>query len=549
MQSSATQTITTAAVLEAFRMKTSAKTNEKTARSFRWASESLERFVSSRSEDITLQPFSASLIRDWCTWLLYQGYTKSTVLNYLKSLRLLHSELVADGLTTDLSIFTILHDILQSLPDTAFGNKQNTDVLKKLRHLIASSLLIGDSTTLLSKNTSLPIALLIFSLLIGGCDFSTLSRFPKSRIPDTHPLFNLIAERFARPRNKYLFPLDQPYHTPKQLREKIRQLFQPLLSTADLSLSLYVDDTPLDLWIRLAYEIGITPSLIKACVGEKASKFPMLAVAADLTSQDLLLPPLTDSERTPVVLSEQDRGEIRELVNDVLIDRTTHWYAFRFRRGTTLEKITARIAAFPDEFIVSQLYYPCDEIAKRVGNRLIIKRQPIVAGLLFIKCRYLDVVAIIRNLGDLMWCYTHHDTCSSDGTVSTFGRRSATTPGTTATRNVYAVIPDWQMDVYRTAINHLFPDTDLQPLGTIEPAPGDKIEIIGGDFIGRVGTFEQPTPIRRGTSSGRTLYRLIMPGGNGIEWVVDIPAASTRRITPAQYDKRLHELSHLDFPH
>ncbi|MDE6804285.1 MAG: phage integrase SAM-like domain-containing protein, partial [Muribaculaceae bacterium] len=124
--------------MEAFRMKTSAKTNEKTARSFRWASESLERFVSSRSEDITLQPFSASLIRDWCTWLLYQGYTKSTVLNYLKSLRLLHSELVADGLTTDLSIFTILHDILQSLPDTAFGNKQNTDVLKKLRHLIAS---------------------------------------------------------------------------------------------------------------------------------------------------------------------------------------------------------------------------------------------------------------------------------------------------------------------------------------------------------------------------------------------------------------------------
>lgn len=517
MQLSVSQSVTVREVLEAFRIKTAAKTNEKTARSFRWACDSLERFVNFRTDDKASLEFSASLIRDWCTWLIYQGYTKNTVLNYLKSVRLLHQELVADGLTTELPIFTLLHDTLQTLPDNAFGDKQNTDVLKKLRRLIASSLLVGDSVTLLGKNITLPTALLIFSLLIGGCDFSALARFPKSRIPDTHPLFNLISERFARPRNKYLFPLDQPYHTPKQLREKLRQLFQTLLSTADLSLSPYVDETPFDLWIRLAYEIGLAPSLIKACIGDKAVKFPMLAVAEDSDP-----------------ISEQERGEVRELVNDVLIDRTTHWYAFRFRRGTTIEKITDRIAAFHDEFVVSQLYYPCDEIAKRVGNHIIIKRQPIVAGLLFIKCRYLDVVGLIRNLGDLMWCYTQRDMATNSYSAHT-------------TRSVYAVIPDWQMDVYRTTISNILPDTDLQPLGTIEPSPGDKIEIIGGDFLGRVGTFEQPTPLRRGTSAGRTLYRLIMPGGNGIEWVVDVPASSTRRITPSQYDKRLHELSQLDF--
>lgn len=347
------------------------------------------------------------------------------------------------------------------------------------------------------------VDMVMFSILSGGIGFERLAAMKKTDAVEPLPIVEEIASRNARPRNRYMFSLDQSRRTPHQLEAVVTALFRSVLTKSGMRLSANPADTPLELWIRIAYELGIDTPVIKACAGAEAGRFAMLA--------------LVDASE----VSPDEIAAARRIVYSALTEIRPEWYAFRFRQGVTYRQVEARLAAFGAISGIDDLYYPCEEIARRVGDNLVVRQQPVVAGLLFIRCRYVDVAAILRQAGDLMWCYTRR----TDG------------------RTTYAVIPDMEMYIYQTAISILLPDTELHPIGEIPLEPGDKVEIIGGSFNGRVGTVAPDSA----PAGGRTIYRLLLPGGSGIEWIVDIPVDNLRRISPRQYTRRLTDLSRLTF--
>lgn len=493
-------------LLTEFRKRVDLRPKGETAKRLRVATDLLERFLRSNNA-AEHETFSEAFLRDFTSYLIINNYSKSTILYNLKLLRILTDELAAEGIVMSAGEeFKPLIDQLKAIPANLFARTPDPEICGKFRKYLSGRLLTGDDNEIsLRKDITLYDKLFIFSVLNGGgYGEGPISLKKEDPLLDT-PIVTLIAESLAGCRRKYLFPLGQSDKTPKQQATAYREEFEKGVRHADIIPFGSPEEMAAEIWLRIAYEIGTSPSVLKACFGEKARFYPALAIAPDVEI------PQTQCEG------------IRLAVADNLTDRRTEWYAFRIRKGVVYSRVEARLKAYKDEFLLPDVYYPCKEIAARIGDNLVLRQQPIISGLLFIKCRYIDVVNIVRRAGDILWCYVE---------------RSGS-----ALR--YAVIPPVQMYAYRKAIASILPETEVTPIGETPLREGDKVEIIGGDFHGRVGTFQQVSPTRNAKSTGRILYRLLLPGGGGFEWPVDLPANLLRQISSTQFTTRQQELSAL----
>ena len=199
----------------------------------------------------------------------------------------------------------------------------------------------------------------------------------------------------------------------------------------------------------------------------------------------------------PATLTADEASSIRGTVAQALTDNPPQWHAMQFRPRVTLDDIRNRLSALHCAGLLGDIYYPCEEIASRIGRRLVRRRQPVVPGLLFFRTRTTDIAPLMRRIGDLAWCY-----------------RAGTGPD-----SPYAVIPDVQMHIYQVTIGIIRPDTRICPAGTIQLRPGDRVEIIGGPFAGLHANIQSiHTP-----AESATICRLLLPGTNGIEWRIDTP--------------------------
>lgn len=84
---------------------------------------------------------------------------------------------------------------------------------------------------------------------------------------------------------------------------------------------------------------------------------------------------------------------------------------------------------------------------------------------------------------------------------------------------------------------------EIFPVGAITLEKGDRVEVIGGSFLGRMGKFGTVLTKNKGTEAARTVYRLLLPDNNGIEWVVDTDPCLVRKITDERYRSFINELN------
>ena len=142
--------------------------------------------------------------------------------------------------------------------------------------------------------------------------------------------------------------------------------------------------------------------------------------------------------------------------------------------------------------------------------------EALIPDILFVRTRVSRLQPLLARVSDLAWCYR-----------------------TTSERG-YARIPDCEMQAFQLAIGIFTPETDVRPLGTVPPRPGQQVVVIGGPFAGRSGRYlSTVTPITQNaysdsdtkntqnnpeaaSSSLPVLYRLILPADNGIEWEADL---------------------------
>ena len=434
------------------------------------------------TDTLEFDSFTSRQLSGWAIWLIHAGHTVKTVIHYMKHLSALYGKAIAEGLTADNGAFNGIVQRLAALPADAI--RVDCNPVATLRDIILS----GGAT----QKANLAKDITLFAILAGGISFDEIAAFEKDNYTGDDPTLKALVARYSKPRNKYLFPLRQSERTPRQLREYVNTLFS---ATIHVHHAL----TPADIWSTIAYDCGISPEEIMSCTGEIPATNPAFALTGASPA---------DSDK---------RAAILRRVSDTLTSNPSNWYALQMRHGTDYDDIARRIEANNGRFSIEETYYPCREIARRTGRKFISENKPVVAGLMFVKCRFTDITAMMRRISDIAWCYRQ----------------------TARTGSAYAAIPQTQIDLYQQTIGIFTPSTEIFPVGTLPIAPGDRVVVIGGEFSGQPAVLQQLI----GPDSAPTICRLTLPGANSIEWRVDTDPRLIRKITEQQYDTLVTEIS------
>lgn len=458
------------------RVKAAETENPKTFTSQNKALESFSRFV--EGNPIEFDDINTGLLGEWVSYLFYTGHTLRTVEFYIKNLSSLYGKAVKAGLTDDNGCFATVKARLRSMPpDSVLIDAKCFD---RLRDLVLRDF-SREPIRQLAKD------LVLFAVYNGGLTFSELATYKKTDYTGCETAIVEIVERYSKPKNKYLFPLRQPKKTAGQLAKTIESLFREAMRSVSVDLPLYKDTIAIDLWAASAMKCGVSAADIAMCVGEKGGENALYSFVA---------PTPYDSNRIT---------SIRTLVASSLSRNPFNWYAMQFRPKVSYESVAGRLKS---ELInLKDTFYPMEEIVRKVGRKMVSSSRPVVPGLLFLRCRATDINDIFRHIGDLAWGYRQ----------------------TRGPRSPYATISPAEIQIYQRTIGSFTADMQIFPAGTVKLREGDRIEVIGGGFIGRTGIFDSEIK-KKNKNGGRTIYRLRMIGENEIEWVVDADPRLVRKL-------------------
>ena len=470
-------------LLEAFRAKVEAIINPAVKKNTEQALDSFVRFL--RECNVSNQTLDENLVFDWVGWLLENGYSPISVHTYVARLSALYSKVIkAEGIKGN-DCFSKVKSRLRACSENGVKMMADRHFFIKLRALVQADY---------TKNFELQLGkdLVLFSLYNGGLTFSQLADYRKDDYVGEESAINEIVERYTRPRNKYLFPLNHSERTIRQRCQTISTFIANALRSVGIELKIDSDMFPAELWAAAAKGAGMSSGDIKACIGD--------------TSEGYVSPFYSYASMN--ALSEERKSEVRDFVTKNLSKNPDYWYAMQFRPHVDFDMIKARMNMRGIRFHSS--FYPMEEIVRRIGKKLIRTTKPVVPGLMFFKTKSTDLADIFYNLGDLAWGYR-----SSRGAGS-----------------AYAIIPDSAIDSYQRAIGQFTDSVAAYPDGHLKIEEGDKVEIIGGELAGCGATFEKEIceVVQGEESVERVIYRLRLVGYNNISWIVDLDPRLVKKI-------------------
>ena len=454
----------------------------RTASAYRQAISIFNSFLNSIPE----VPLEESL-REFAVYLFLNGYTFKTASHYLD---IITSLLNKWGKGKNADFQTAWQTVSPALWDGGISDAPFQRLLLLLK-----------TAPRQNGETSVAIDFLLLALLHPHLSTEQISRLTVSDIPSLSPLSEDIVARQADPRRKFLFPLDHSYRTPRQLREHVDNLLRSLLKLRNIPLYGNIDQTIRSYRAYTALRAGLSPEDAAALAGGATPGVTVLS----------LFP--TDNRGA-------DEVSVSRMA-DVLLSNPLRWYALRLRPYVSYTELTERLSSLQKEktLIAPELFYPHDEIARRVGKKIEFESKPVIRDVVFFKSRATDILPMLAKIGDLAWCYKNE------------GRRGST----------YAAIPTTSFRHFQETIGKFTPDYEVAPIGTLPHIPGEKIEIIAGPFAGREARYiglakESTTSKIQNSDSGSNeegpipssiLFRCALIGDNGIEWRINLPAHFT----------------------
>ena len=431
----------------------------------------------SNGSELTFADFTEELLGEWVSQMLFEGYSLKTATQYLKKLATLYNKCALQLSLPPCEGFTKLQTRMKA---SAESQRIVPDVkaFEKLRALQQL-----DAAVPTARRMARDMVLL--SVYAGGLTYDDLATLRKEALAQTDRQIAEIVSRYAKPRNSYLFPLEQGRMGRGRINRRIETMFYDALASVGLSLSADSQFTAMHLWSAVAFRCGIPASQILAAVGPDNATGSFFELA------------------TPAVMNPEMRSKLHTTVSEALACNPRHWYAMQFRPRVKM----ADVAQIMDERGFGQIetFYPMEEIVRKVGHKRISQARPVIDRVMFFRCRVTDIPTLFAAIGNHAWCY-----------------RTTRNP-----LSPYAVIPPTQIALYQRTIGQFTPVTDLHPAGTLRLRPGDRVEVIGGDFAGYSATvahaITRPAPASATDPAmpGRTIYRLRLLGATGIEWTVD----------------------------
>ncbi len=446
-----------------------------TAGNYRKAIDTFEAFDAGRG--VALADIDAPMLLAWLSALFADGYSYKVAGHYLAALSALYGAAVKQGRAPATEAFAQAKRALGSIAALDFDHKRRISNFNALCALARNAHTLRGSMALYAD-------LLLFCIYSGGISPCEAARMHKDDpAAELTPEAAAIARRHSSANRKYIFPLDQASLTPRQLDAKVDSASRSLLAVKGVESTLPLSDTIANLWATAALHIGAAPAGIVAVLGSRPADNPAFALA-------------------PIVgASPLDRKMLLRGTAALIADNPEQWHAMRLRRSTSYAQIADRLATLPQGIAAPQLYYPCEEIARRVGKKIVFDDRPVIHDILFFKNRLTDIPALFRHIGDLAWCYTVGG------------------PGTP-----YAVISDAAMAAFQRTIGIFTPGMDIYPAGSLPLAEGDRVQIIGGGFAGVTATVGSTT-----AADGATICRLLFFDNRGVEWRLSVDSRMVRR--------------------
>lgn len=429
--------------------------------------------------------FSYPTLSEWVIKIALKGTGAATLRLYINLLSGLHTTAVKAGLLSDDKPFKLLRQRLETVADAPM---LTADALPRLLALAK-----------VAANRPIYADILILAIAAGAIAPEQAALLTRADVPTLPEPCRQVAQRHADPRRKFIFPLSQSQRTSRQLRLAVENGILYTLAQADITPVGTALDSIQALWALAAMATGASAAQTIATLGAVPAALPILAICEPAPTPDTSL---------------------HQAVAQMLCNNPPQWFAMHLRRGVAINQIHHRInhSAGPRP----DIFYPCDEIARRVGRKIITDRQPILPDIAFFRSPITDVQPLFNTIGDLAWCFKHRSDHSGQ----------------------YAPIPRAQMELFQQTINQFTPDYQVAPVGQLPLQPGDTVIVLGGIYTGYTGTIETLLPpasipaasLARATADAvhdaaqpsaspqAVIYRILLDTGGGFEWRAPIDA-------------------------
>lgn len=492
------------------------------SKSYLKALRSLQTFL--RSRDLSLS--DEENYGEWLINLWRNGTTYATVRLYLDIVASLTAEAATQGLLSERVSKEVsrLRTSLREAGENIWTRPVSTVRLTNLIRLLRTAARL---TADYSKATDL----LLLTILIPGKDAATVTVAEAKEAAaqaegDTADEIEAIIARQSNPRRKFLFDLNQSRQTPRQLTRETQRLLTNLAIARDIPDLGSVQETADTVRVLVALDAGISTRDTLNAIDNRPASLPVLDLLNKGGDKG------EDGEETEVEsqTGRLDRRGFDTVVATTLLTNPLRWFAMRMRPGVTLDSLQDRLDMLGDRVTTpTEYFYPHEEIAKRTGRKLVFRQRPFINDVVFIRSRRTDLGPLFAGIGDMAWCYTMS------------GR-----PG-----SPYAAIPQAEFTRFQTTIGRFTSDTDLHPLDTLTPLPGEPVIFLSGPFRGKEATLEstqtlpppkeeetketnKETATKEATQPATILYRLRIIGDNGLEWRVTADSREVRPLTKKQ---------------
>lgn len=412
---------------------------------------------------------SDTLLGDWVIDMALSGLTPKTASYYLDCLCSVYNTAVENGLALPSPSFRIIKSRLKSVLST---DKTEARPLSAFNFDALTSMIRNADRQ--NGELGLFTDIAILSILNPSLSIDEITRLKKSNLDTLSPESKTIAERHVNTRRSYLFTLEQNEKTPKQIATRCNEKITALLKYRGLPVSSDAQDSLHSLWLLTALKSGVRASAAVSAIGETPAGLPILSIVSKIS------------------INEVSRKDILNTVAKTLVENPRQWHVMRLRHGTKYESLKKRLELLDKDIKTPDTFYPCEEIARKIGKKMIYEDKPLIPGIVFIRTRASDISMIMRTAGDIAWCM--RDTSRAD-------RR-------------YAIVSQRSMETFQQIIGQFTPDYKLYPLGTLILKPQDRVIIIGGDYSGTEAIVEKSPK----DTTGDIIYQIRFIDDTGFEW-------------------------------
>lgn len=209
-----------------------------------------------------------------------------------------------------------------------------------------------------------------------------------------------------------------------------------------------------------------------------------------------------------IELSDSQINDAHKTVRNALRNNDKEWFAMRLRPAITYEALIERFSRLSGIVKMPELFYPCEEIAAKIGKKIVWTGKPIIKDVVFFKYKITDIYPLFTHIYDLAWCYKN--------------------PGNSCYIK-YASIPEKSMEEFKNALGFLKPGFEIKPIGEMEFKPGDEVVIVSGEFAKARAKILKTTPSYDENTECNKIYRVVLLDQNG-KWEIGVDARWIKKV-------------------